>query len=131
MLVDRQKQTCSGRRGLWIGKNKLVRGVEACGSAKTNLFGASRLVDRQKQICSGRRGLWIGKNKLVRGVEALGSPRIFFSEVPRAFGGPKRVSIFETESHFLRLESQEMILLHRLFLRYSLKRRKPRFGLSR
>src|SRR3989442_1520348 len=53
-------------------KNKLVRGVEACGWGKTNLFGASRLVDGEKQTCSGRRGLWMGKNKLVRGVEACG-----------------------------------------------------------
>ena len=98
--MDGEKQTCSGRRGLWMDKNKLVRSVEAHGWAKTNLFGASRLVDGQKQTCSGRRGLWMEKNKFVRGVEALSSPRIFFSEVPRAFGGTKRVSFFETESHF-------------------------------
>src|SRR6266850_1064444 len=59
-----EKQISSGRRSLWMGENKLVRGVEVCGW--------------QKQISSGRRSLWTAKNKLVRGAEALGSPKISF-----------------------------------------------------
>jgi len=92
-LEDGEKQTCSGRRSSRMGKNKLVRGIEARGWGKTNLFGASKLEDGEKQTCSGRRSLRMGKNKLVRGVEALGSPRISFSEVPRPSVGQTRVSL--------------------------------------
>src|SRR2546426_7146887 len=38
-LVDGEKQTCSGRRGLWMGQNKLVRGLRSCGLRKTQFFG--------------------------------------------------------------------------------------------
>src|SRR5437660_12257982 len=90
-----------------MDKNKLVRGVEACGWAKTNLFGASRLVDGEKQTCSGRRGLWMGKNKLVRGVEACGWGKT------NLFGASRLVDV-EKQTWYVRRGM--WMLLHKLSL---------------
>src|SRR5205807_27992 len=61
-----QKQTCSGRRGLWMGKNKLVWGVEAFGWAKRILFGASRPQVWRKESYSMRLGLRLFDSKSLK-----------------------------------------------------------------
>src|SRR5437868_4008955 len=87
-----------------MGKKKLVRGGEARGWGKTNLFGASKLVDGEKQTCSGRRSSWMGKNKLVRGVEAHGWGKTNLFGASKLMDGPfpREISHFPEGFHFPR-----------------------------